>query len=404
MKRRQAAVSVSCLLIATALLFLRASAGSAETSSRPALDVLLFASSTCLECKQVKDTLIPELKEKYGGAVRFTHIPVDDVEPFKLQLLYEKKYGTKNEDAFKIFVGQTCLCGEKEIAEKLPDAVATELANGSVTPMPDQVRAEFAGADGGESADDAGAALALDRFRELKPAVVAAAGLLDGINPCAFTTLVFFISLLTALKKGRRQIALVGLTFALFVFLTYFALGLGVCKTLKVLSVNRGVATALTLGVAALTLVFAAYSFYDFAMYRRTGDGKDITLKLPDKIRSRVRRIISRQMRTRNLVIGAAALGVVVSILESLCTGQIYLPTIMCISRDPALAGQAFVWLAFYNFMFILPLLGVFALAYFGVSSERMAAFSRKNVGVSKFLLGLLFLGLSVLLLASNFA
>ena len=57
--------------------------------------------------------------------------------------------------------------------------------------------------------------LILARFREFNPLVVAAAGLIDGINPCAFTTLTLFISYLTLARYPRRETALVGTSFIL---------------------------------------------------------------------------------------------------------------------------------------------------------------------------------------------
>jgi hypothetical protein len=59
-------------------------------------------------------------------------------------------------------------------------------------------------------------------------------------------------------------------------------------------------------------------------------------------------------------------------------------------------------YLLLYNGMFILPLLGVFGLAICGVTSERLAAFSRRHVATTKLLLGLVFLGLAVLLIATT--
>jgi cytochrome c biogenesis protein CcdA len=373
----------------------------AEPASQDGLAVYLFASSTCDGCREIKSELFPKLKQQHGEVVRFIHIPVDDVEAFKLQLQYEQRYAINDDEALKVFAGGQCLSGKDAVRSELDRVIKEELAKGSVTPTPDEVRAGAVAAKAGAAPSTDADQLVKGRFASFKPGVIALAGLIDGINPCAFTTLIFFVSLLASLGKKRREVLTVGLCFAAAVFVTYFALGLGILKTIKVISVNAGIAKCLTLGVAGMTLVFAGYSFLDWYRYRRSGKSGDITLKLPDKIRNKVRTIISRQMRTRNLVIGALVLGVVVSLLEAVCTGQVYVPTIMAVWRDPELAGRAVAYLGLYSGMFIAPLLGVFAIAMYGVSSDRMAAFSRKHVGLSKLLLGVLFLGLAVILLAT---
>jgi thiol-disulfide isomerase/thioredoxin len=48
------------------------------------------------------------------------------------------------------------------------------------------------------------------RYRNLGLLVVISAGLLDGINPCAFSVIIFFLSYLAYLGKDRREIASVG--------------------------------------------------------------------------------------------------------------------------------------------------------------------------------------------------
>ena len=383
----------------------------------PPLQLLLFASATCPGCNRIKQVTVPKLKEMHGERIAFRHIALDEIENFKLLLLYEKRYGVTDDEALKLFVGDAYLSGEKGITEGLGEAVAEQLAKGAVTPTAAEVRAEPTPVPSAPEGEDAAPAPAqeapaadvapeepdviVERFRGFKPATVAVAGLVDGINPCAFTTIVFFVSLLATLKKGKREILVVGICFALAVFGTYLALGIGALKAIKVLSVKSGISTGITVVVAVLAFVLAGYSFWDYAQYRRTGKAEDIRLKLPHSIRVRVNRIISTRMRTRNLAAGALTLGVVVSLLESLCTGQVYLPTIVYVMQDKRLAPQAIAWLVLYNGMFIVPLLVVFGLAYAGTASKTLVSLSRRHVGAAKLLLGLLFLCLGGVLLAT---
>ncbi len=83
--------------------------------------------------------------------------------------------------------------------------------------------------------------------------------------------------------------------------------------------------------------------------------------------------------------------GVIVSLLESACTGQVYFPVIAGLVRDSATRTRGVLVLLWYNFLFILPLLGVFGAAFFGVGSDRIAAFARRRFGLTKVLLAIVF-------------
>src|SRR5690606_11931063 len=66
-----------------------------------------------------------------------------------------------------------------------------------------------------------------ERFSQFSLLAVVVAGLLDGLNPCAFTTIIFFVSYLALVGRKGREILIIGAVFTLAVFLTYLAMGLG---------------------------------------------------------------------------------------------------------------------------------------------------------------------------------
>jgi cytochrome c biogenesis protein CcdA len=96
--------------------------------------------------------------------------------------------------------------------------------------------------------------------------------------------------------------------------------------------------------------------------------------------------------------LGTFALGFIIAITEVVCTGQVYLPTIGYIMTLPELRIHAFSYLVFYNVMFIVPLVGVFVAAFFGITSERMAAVTKKHTGTVRLLTGILFIGLGAMI------
>ena len=94
----------------------------------------------------------------------------------------------------------------------------------------------------------------------------------------------------------------------------------------------------------------------------------------------------------------AFAAGVLISVLELLCTGQIYLPTLMYIWGVEGLRARAFGLLVLYVSMFTLPILAIVVIAYAGVSSDKIVRFAHKQTAGVKLGTTGLFLVLSAYL------
>ncbi|MHC5035474.1 MAG: hypothetical protein ACYTFZ_10610, partial [Planctomycetota bacterium] len=52
-----------------------------------------------------------------------------------------------------------------------------------------------------------------ETYEDLGVLVIVSAGLFDGLNPCAFTVIIFFLSYLAYIGKEKREIAAVGIVF-----------------------------------------------------------------------------------------------------------------------------------------------------------------------------------------------
>ncbi len=228
------------------------------------------------------------------------------------------------------------------------------------------------------------------------PLTVVIAGLIDGLNPCAFATLIFLVAYLAATGRKGSQILAVGGVFTLGVFLTYLAVGLGFYR---VLDLVRTVLPTLGRWVYGLTglfcLVLAGFSLWDFVKARR-GQVEEMSLTLPTVLRDRARAVIRRGQRARAYIAAAFVTGLLVSLLELACTGQIYLPTIILVAGIPEMRAQALAYLVLYNLLFILPLVLVFVLAYFGATSLQLGLFLKRHTATVKLGTALVFLALAV--------
>ncbi len=229
---------------------------------------------------------------------------------------------------------------------------------------------------------------------------VVLAGLLDGLNPCAFATLIFFISYLTFTGRKGAAVLTVGTAFALGVFLAYTLVGIGLWRVLNRMP-SYTILGRLVIGLTALMCgALAVLSLLDYLKARRGGI-TDMVLVMPEGLRRRIHSIIRRSSSVRVFALVALPVGMVISLLELACTGQVYLPTIIFVMSQPGLKVRALSFLLLYNLMFILPLVIVFVLAYLGTSSLRLGLFLRRHAATIKLGTALLFAALAAWLVVS---
>lgn len=203
-----------------------------------------------------------------------------------------------------------------------------------------------------------------------------------------------------------RQTLFVGISFAIAVFLTYLGLGFGAFVGLERLRVFILFSRYFDALVGGVAIFLGVASLYDYISYKKTRESKSMILKLPTPIKNIIHktvRIIKDKGEGRlgfiRLLLIAFAIGVAVSLLESMCTGQIYLPTITFILKMKVMWWRAFSLLVLYNAMFILPLVAVLLATLFGVSSQRWAVLVQSHLGKVKLATAFLFFGLAALIL-----
>jgi cytochrome c biogenesis protein CcdA/thiol-disulfide isomerase/thioredoxin len=300
-----------------------------------------------------------------------------------------KKAGRKTEDLHSpaLFIADEAWFGEEEITPAVvEEALLLHEADGTTKIW--------------EAYDPSQSGIE-DLFKSMSWAAVVFAGLVDGLNPCAFATLVFFVSYLTLSGRKGKEVLAVGASFTIGVFLAYLAVGLGFYKVLDLLGDTLTVLSRWVYGITALLCFgLAVFSLIDFFKVRRGGTA-DMALKLPEPLRKRINATIRKGRNQRAYVAGAFVTGLVVSFLELACTGQVYLPTIIAVSSNPDLRAQAIGFLVLYNVMFIVPLIVVFILAFYGTTSKDLVGFMEKHSAAVKLGMTVLFLSLSAWLVFS---
>ena len=238
------------------------------------------------------------------------------------------------------------------------------------------------------------------RYKSLGVLTIVSAGLIDGINPCAFATLIFFISYLSFVGRKRKEILLVGLGFSSAVFATYLLIGFGILSFVQHLSFLPLFSRIIYILTIAFALVLGILSLYDYIQLKQ-GRPSEMKLQLPDFLKKRIHQAIREESKSTRYFLAAITAGFIISLLEFTCTGQVYLPTILFVINVPSLRTSAISYLVLYNLMFIVPLLIIFGVTYWGVTSEQLASFLKRRASSIKLLTSLLFFALAGILIMS---
>ena len=140
-----------------------------------------------------------------------------------------------------------------------------------------------------------------------------------------------------------------------------------------------------------LMVLLSLLSLYDAISYYKLKDSNRIVLQLPEKIKALIRKVMKTGVKSYYLLPGIFFVGVVVTLLESACTAQLYLPTMVMLYDHSGLSFHTFLLLLLYNLMCIMPLVGVFCALLFGINSFSFVKFNKKQIVYSKLFLSLLF-------------
>ncbi len=237
----------------------------------------------------------------------------------------------------------------------------------------------------------------VERFKAWSLSAVLVAGLIDGINPCAFATIIFLVSYLTFIGKRSREILLYGITFTFGVFIAYLLAGMGLMTFLRELSGFPTISKEIHFLIALFAFVLGIISLYDYILFRR-GQMAKWKLQLPTAMKKKIHGIIREHARSNAGLLATFGVGFVIAGCQVICTAQVYLPTVGYIMTIPQLRIHAFFNLLLYNIMFIIPLVCVFVSTFFGVTSEKMAFVTKEHTGKVKLLTGILFIALAGLL------
>lgn len=370
------------LCIMVALLFAVPCLAGAE----PAVVLEFFYEPGCVACAAVERELLPQIDARYGDLLQVRRCPVSDEAQYLRLLAYLDRCGvTDNASVFMVVNGRECLAGLAAMQEHLIARIDQHVSQGiQPTVLPAQ-----------ETEPGTAAERLERRMATFTLGGVLIGGLIDGVNPCAFAALVFLLSVLGMAGVSGGGLVRIGAVFCLGSFLTYTALGLGLLGALHLLEQVAFLRRLVEWGMVLVLIGFAAASLHDAVVFARRGHAREMFLRLPARLQQRVHRVVRSRLGRRAGLPTVFAVAVVVTGLESICTGQVYVPTLALVVRSGENSVRALGYLLLYNAMFVLPLAVTVLLAAGGVQWTRVAAWSRRHVVPAKIVLAGFFLVLA---------
>lgn len=307
---------------------------SKAASNRIEKTIIYFYSPTCSSCIDVKNyfkslnddinIISYDITEKNNKALLNSYC-----EYYKVA---EGKFGVVP----IVFVGEEYLFGREEIEEKLIDILENKYSID--TPLLKE---------GNYNHD-------IKTFESINEVTVFIAGIVNGLNPCSLSMLIFLLSLSSS---KREKIVRVGMSFILGKFIGFLLLGVVFFNMLN--SINFMLISAITKTVIiAFSLLFIILNIHDYIVISKNKYEK-IKLKLPNKIISfnhKLIRNIEKKNKNNIFVVFYLILGFLISCGEFLCTGQIYLSTILTMINNNIYKHEAIYYFVLYNIAFIVPL------------------------------------------------
>ncbi len=217
---------------------------------------------------------------------------------------------------------------------------------------------------------------------------IATLALTDSINPCALSVLLMMlIAIATYHPKDKKQILWAGLAFVAAVFVTYFIYGLLIVKAFEVVQGMSSIKLYLYKALGAGAIIMGLLELKDFFFYKPGSIGTEMPMMFRPKVQQIIAKITSP--------IGAFGLGMFVTLFLLPCTIGPYIILGGMLSYGE-FAG-ALPYLTLYNLIFIIPMVVIILLVFFGSKSiKQVTEWREKNVKVMHLIIGIIFLLLGI--------
>ncbi|MDD5416528.1 MAG: GAP family protein [Candidatus Aenigmarchaeota archaeon] len=204
---------------------------------------------------------------------------------------------------------------------------------------------------------------------EINPSKLIGLAVADSVSPCELAVMTLLLTVLFLREPDKKyKVLLGGLAFALGIYLTYFAFGLAIILGFKsFLGFTNFDKSFLHTLLAIFAIVIGLINFRDFLK------PNDPMGEVPQGWRPKMKEFIKKTAS----VPGAFVVGIIVSLFLTPCTIGPYFVAGGILSGISW--SSAIPWLALYDVVFILPMLVLTFILYFGLSGVEKATEWRQS-------------------------
>ncbi len=210
--------------------------------------------------------------------------------------------------------------------------------------------------------------------------IIVGMALLDSINPCVIGVLLVMLTVL--LKTGdRRKILVNGISYTAGVYATYIIGGL---TLLSLFNAVRGVifvSQILYFVIGSFVILAGLLEIKDYFWY-----GRWFSLSIPKRFVGYVEGSVEQ---THTSVYAALFFGAVVTLIELPCTGAPYLAILALMSQGGLTFITGLPLLLLYNLVFVVPLLTIIAMVYYGFGIKTFENWKQEHRGLMRLMIGL---------------
>ncbi len=335
----------------------------AVSAQEPTACVYYFYGEECPHCANVKPFL-EELEQRYPGLkIRRFEVWHDQKNAAKFQEVLTAYNVPQPWGVPTVFIGDRYLTGDISILAELEGEV---LAHPQVAcPLGEAPPEKTLGAP--------------------TLLTVIGAALVDSINPCAIAVLLILLSAFLLGAGSRKRALAAGLAFTASIYLAYFLFGLGLFSAIQV----SGLADIVSRLVGILAIVLGLLNIKDYFWY----GGGGFAMEIPRSWRHPLKDIIYKATSP----LGAFLVGFVVILFELPCTGGPYFFVLGLLAKSLTLMA-AVPYLLLYNVFFVLPLLLILGLIFWGYSTvEKAAEWKERNIRLLHLIAGIVLSVLGVI-------
>ena len=203
------------------------------------------------------------------------------------------------------------------------------------------------------------------------------AGLIAGLNTCALSMLLLFLSLIL---ETRKKAGLLAGCFLSAKFICYLLIGLVLLELMQ--KFNPYWLQPLAKWILTLMgCILISLNLWDAWQARRENFG-NIRNQLPSKLRGKLHKIIRAVTQSGVLIPAVIALGFLVALGEFLCAGQLFLMQLLAEVHSGA--NRQIFHLVIYCLSFIAPSATLCTLVLAGQSHRRLSAFLANHMAAAK--------------------